>query len=246
MNLPSISVLVVAHNEDALIRKCLDSIFSQTVSPNEIVVVAHNCTDKTEEIVSGYEQVKLLSYQGPSGAIHARIKGFESVTGDIVLCIDGDAYADKKWIQKLSTPLLNQKNSGVGGEVIITNILTRRFFSTYINFHLAWLLGRVYKPSRNLAFWGTSFGLRREDYFQIGGLEPLLGLKEKLNLTDCPDDFYLAVKLSQIGNIVTVFGAPVRTISKEGNSWNAARHAQSQQKDGRKLWRHLAQKARIA
>ena len=243
MNLPSISVLVVAHNEEALIGKCLDSILSQTVSPNEIIVVAHNCIDKTEEIASGYGQVRVISYQGPVGAIHARIKGFESVTGDMVLCIDGDAYADRKWIQKMSTPLLNPKNSGVGGEVFITNILSRRYFSTYINFHLAWLLGRVHKPARNLAFWGTSFGLRREDYLKIGGLKPLLELKEKLHLTDCPDDYYLAIKLSQIGNIVTVFGAPVRTISKEGNSLNAIKHAQSQQRDGRKLWTYLAQKA---
>ena len=239
MNLPSISVLIVAHNEELLVGKCLDSILNQTVSPYEIVVVAHNCTDKTEEIVSNYKQVRLISYQGPTGTIHARIKGFESVTGDIVLCIDGDAYADKKWIQKMSTPLLNPKNSGVGGEVIITNILSRRFFSTYINFHLAWLLGLIYKPARNLAFWGTSFALRNEDYFKMGGLEPLLELKAKLNLTDCPDDFYLAVKLSQIGNIVTAFGAPVRTISKEGNSLKAIVHAQSQQKDGRKLWKYL-------
>ena len=73
----------------------------------------------------------------------------------------------------------------------------------------------------------------------MGGLEPLLELKAKLNLTDCTDDFYLAVKLSQIGNIVTAFGAPVRTISKEGNSLKAIVHAQSQQKDGRKLWKYL-------
>jgi biofilm PGA synthesis N-glycosyltransferase PgaC len=146
MNSPSISALVVAHNEEILIEKCIRSILDQSVAPDEIVIIAHNCTDKTEEIVSKYNQIKLISYQGPAGHIYARIKGFESVTGEIVVCTDGDSFVERNWIEKMTRPLQNQKVSGVGGVVIFTNILSRRF-SVASNFYLYWLIGFVHKSA---------------------------------------------------------------------------------------------------
>ncbi len=44
------SILVIAHNEAGRIGECLESLSRQTVRPDEIVVVAHNCSDGTAEV----------------------------------------------------------------------------------------------------------------------------------------------------------------------------------------------------
>ena len=80
---------------------------------------------------------------------------------------------------------------------------------------------------------------RTKDYFAIGGLEPLIKIRAKLKLIECPDDFYIAVKLREIGKIVTVLGTTVRAISKEGDSFRAMKRAHHQQEDGKKLQHYL-------
>lgn len=44
------SILIIAHNEEKHIRECIESILSQTQEADEIVLIAHNCTDNTVKI----------------------------------------------------------------------------------------------------------------------------------------------------------------------------------------------------
>lgn len=41
------SILIIAHNEEAYIQDCIESVLVQSKKANEIILVAHNCTDKT-------------------------------------------------------------------------------------------------------------------------------------------------------------------------------------------------------
>ena len=52
-----ISVLIIAHNEEAHIAECLDSIMGQTTRADEVLLIAHNCTDTTVEIARQYQKV---------------------------------------------------------------------------------------------------------------------------------------------------------------------------------------------
>ena len=52
-----ISVLIIAHNEESHIAECLDSIMGQTIQADEIILIAHNCTDMTLEIARQYQKV---------------------------------------------------------------------------------------------------------------------------------------------------------------------------------------------
>jgi cellulose synthase/poly-beta-1,6-N-acetylglucosamine synthase-like glycosyltransferase len=47
--LPPLTVLVPAHNEEALIGRCIRSVLDSATSGVEVLVVAHNCTDATAE-----------------------------------------------------------------------------------------------------------------------------------------------------------------------------------------------------
>jgi len=205
----SISVLIVAHNEEKYIEKCLNSIKNQTKKPDEVVLVAHNCSDNTIEIAKRFPFVNIIEYSGPKGTPYARIRGFELVKGDIVACIDGDSYASPEWLERIVKPLENQSIAGVGGMIwypktILANLSSISFF----------FLEKYFRSTYHFYFWGANFACRKEDYKRVGGLVPLITLKDDLGLHFFPDDAYLSCALSNIGTISFVSTASVFTYLK--------------------------------
>jgi hypothetical protein len=57
-------VLIPAHNEEATIGRNLHALLTQTRVPDRIVVVADNCTDRTEEIARRYRGVTVMRTVG--------------------------------------------------------------------------------------------------------------------------------------------------------------------------------------
>ncbi len=193
-----ISVLIIAHNEQKHIRKCIDSILKQTVQADEIVLICHNCTDDTVSIARSFDTVKFIDYSGPEGIPYARIKGFNEVTGDIIACLDGDSSAAPRWLEHITAPLLKHQNiSLVAGYVILTN----DFFARLTSFWQFVLFKKLFRVDVNCFAWGSNFACRKSDYVKVGGMEPLLELRKTLSLHFWAEDFYLSRALMQIGKI---------------------------------------------
>ena len=57
-------VLIPAHNEEATIGKNLHALLTQTRVPDRIVVIADNCTDRTEQIAHRYRGVTVMRTVG--------------------------------------------------------------------------------------------------------------------------------------------------------------------------------------
>ncbi len=202
-----ISVLIIAHNEEEWIKRCIESILNQTQKPNEIVLIAHNCTDGTIKIAQNYPEIKIVEYNGPIGMPYERIKGFENVTGDIICCIDGDAWADKNWIKNIIKPLiLNPENTIVGGRLIMNNNLFWRFAMIGQFFRR-----KIIKDEESQFASGANFACRKIDYEKVGGFEPIIKLKQDLNLYFWAEDYYLSKSLQQIGKFDIVWNAIVYT-----------------------------------
>jgi cellulose synthase/poly-beta-1,6-N-acetylglucosamine synthase-like glycosyltransferase len=96
--LPPISVLIPAHNEEVLIGRCVQSLMSCSGTGTEVVVVAHNCTDATAaEAEAAGARVMVLNDSGQTGKSCALNYGFEAIlTGPSqgVLVIDADSAVD--------------------------------------------------------------------------------------------------------------------------------------------------------
>ncbi len=107
------SVLIIAHNEQKHIAECVRSVLDQTQKPDEVMVIVHNSTDKTLEIARQFP-VTAIEFKGAPGIISARIEGLSHVSGDVILCIDGDSVAEKNWIETMSATLQKDQNILVG------------------------------------------------------------------------------------------------------------------------------------
>ncbi len=212
------SVLIIAHNEEKYIEKCITSILNQNEKPDEIVLVAHNCADKTVEISKKYP-IKIIEFKGETGIIQARLKGIENLSGDIILCIDGDSCAEKNWIEEMKK--LFQKNVVLIGSYVK---LSGGIFNSIGNF-----FNKLSCTKSNNAthwIWGPSFGFlgKDKDKIQTGFLKSI-EIREKLKLSRDVDDYMLGLFIKRYGDIRITNKTYVTTNIKERGFLNEVKRS---------------------
>ena len=103
------SIIIPNYNEEKYIKRCLDSIFNQTMNKGkyEVIVIDDGSTDKSIEIIKQYD-VKLLN-SNRLGAGGARNKGLDIASGKYIILLDGDDYLyENDVLEKLDKKLDNQ------------------------------------------------------------------------------------------------------------------------------------------
>ena len=187
----------------------------QSVQPDEIVLIAHNCTDRTVSIASEYPLVSVIEYDGPKGLLYARIKGFETVTGDIIANTDADSVLDPYWFERITKPLKqNAEIVGVGTNMLSVGNIWQTILS-YKYILINQRLGLVFNKPSSRYFIGPSFAIRKKEYNAVGTLTPLIQLVDELGLEPCQDDVYLSMLLSQRGKLEFIRDILVKTVTKE-------------------------------
>ena len=97
------SIVIPTYNRAHIISKSLDSIFSQTYSNWEIIVVDDASTDNTKEIVAGYipkGNVHYVVNEKNSERSYSRNRGMMLATGDFVTLLDSDDILYPHCLQK--------------------------------------------------------------------------------------------------------------------------------------------------
>jgi glycosyltransferase involved in cell wall biosynthesis len=209
------SVLIIAHNEEKYISKCVESILNQTQKPDEIVLIIHNSTDKTLEISKRYP-ISVVQFDGVPGISSARIEGLNHIHNEIIICIDGDSYAEKNWVSVMSQTL-QRDNVLVGSWV--------RFKGTAWGFVRNFFVKKIpVSKSKNATerIWGPSFGFWSKDKEKVKAIwQKSTELSRELNLTRNPEDYWLGLFMSREGNLEVTDKTCVTQYSKEKNSYKA-------------------------
>lgn len=91
MNSPTFSVVIPAYNVEAYIGETLDSVFKQTFSDFEIIVVNDGSTDSTKETIHQFHDPRLRLYNVNNGGVsRARNYGIDLAQGEYIAFLDGD------------------------------------------------------------------------------------------------------------------------------------------------------------
>lgn len=116
---PKVSVIIPAHNQEAVIEKVIKAVLSLSYPKNklEIVAVDDDSTDSTGKIMDFLskkdKRLKVLhrhpGYTGKAAAVNAGIK---HATGEIIGVLDGDNPKIKKSALNLMIPYFEDKNLG--------------------------------------------------------------------------------------------------------------------------------------
>ena len=105
--IPRISVLVRARNDEVLIERTLKGIFSQTVRPFEVVVCDDNSTDRTREVAAKFPVRFFRRPEGPYKPGKTLNALVADAKGDIVVFNNSDSVpCNDRWLEELVKPLL--------------------------------------------------------------------------------------------------------------------------------------------
>jgi hypothetical protein len=96
--LPTLSIVVPAHNEEALIGRCVRALLVSAGSGAEVLVIAHNCTDATvAEAEAAGASVLILNDPRQTGKGCALSYGVDTMlagNSDAMLVVDADSVVD--------------------------------------------------------------------------------------------------------------------------------------------------------
>ncbi|MBQ3349641.1 MAG: glycosyltransferase family 2 protein [Thermoguttaceae bacterium] len=91
--MPKISVIIPVYNAEQYLRKCLDSVVSQTFRDIEIICVDDGSTDSSPAILDEYsakDNRVVAIHQANAGVAAARNTGLKSAQGDYLAFLDSD------------------------------------------------------------------------------------------------------------------------------------------------------------
>ena len=118
MNL--VSVIIVTRNHSSYLAKCLNSVLNQTYKNFEIIIIDHNSSDNTADIIKSYDsdKIKYFIYKKEKGIAAVRNFGIERSKGEYIFFTDSDCIASKNWIEEGMRLLIDNDIAGIEGKTI--------------------------------------------------------------------------------------------------------------------------------
>lgn len=104
MSQPLVSVIVPVYNTAGYLRKCVDSILSQTVSDIEVILVDDGSTDESGMIADHFAEIdKRVSvfHKTNAGVSHTRNLGLSMARGEWVTFVDSDDTISMDFVEEL-------------------------------------------------------------------------------------------------------------------------------------------------
>lgn len=97
-----ISIIMSVYNVEEYLDECLKSIFTQTYTNIEVIIVNDGSTDNSIDIINKYRQKNsniVYIEQENKGLSEARNLGLKVAKGEYILYIDSDDYIDSNMLQ---------------------------------------------------------------------------------------------------------------------------------------------------
>ncbi|MBK8986042.1 MAG: glycosyltransferase [Chloroflexi bacterium] len=124
-----ISIIIPAHNAQAIIAECVTAVLQQrgVPQPYEVIVVDDGSDDETAQRATAAGATVIQ--QPPRGPAAARNNGLRAAQGDIICFTDADCVPQPDWLAALVAPLLaDEGTTAVKGRYITQQKeLTARF-----------------------------------------------------------------------------------------------------------------------
>lgn len=228
VNSPKVSAIIPAYNEERVIKGIVSDLLKQDYPHLEVIVVAHNCSDKTMESLETFKsdtRLKVVEYRtSESGKALAMNKGFSVSTGDIIAEFDADnRIADRDMFRKAVRYFLYTDCGAIQAKLKVTNgdlnLVTKYQEIEYTLFsHLFWAGRNVLKKNCNCG--GTGIFFRRTILEQVDGWDNLL-----------TEDYAMFRKLSKAGAKI-LYAPDIESFDEKPASWTVLMKQRSRWQKG--------------
>lgn len=195
----TLAIVIPVYNEEGYLNACLDSIVSQTIKPDEVIVVDNNSSDSSVEIASRYDFVTVL-HEERQHQTFAQATGFNHARSDILGRIDADSILSPDWVKNIKNGFaVNPNVIAITGDADPYDTYSKPLSLFF--FHAYYAIARKIAGHRLL--WGANMALRRDAWDEV---------KDKVRLkADIWEDYDLAFCLARLGSgqIIFMSGIPV-------------------------------------
>lgn len=193
--LPFVSILVAAHNEEAVIEKKIRSILQTTypISQIEVIIGSDSSTDKTNSIVRSLEieftNLKLIEFSARQGKVSIVNQLVDIAKGDIVVSTDANVFLEENTLFEL-IKFMKDPEVGLVDSRMVNTGLNRTGISIQESIYIT---HEVMVKYREGMLWGTMIG-------PFGGcyaIQKELFVKPPSNFL--VDDFYINMRVLEQG-----------------------------------------------
>lgn len=112
-----ISVYIPAYNVGEFLARSIESLMSQTLAPDEILVVDDGSRDNSAEIAGAFKGVTLIRHRINKGLAAVRNTAMQAARNEFVASIDADCIAHPSWLSELVKNMDDPHLAGVGGKL---------------------------------------------------------------------------------------------------------------------------------
>lgn len=214
---PLVSIIVPVYNAQSSIKKCIESILSQTEKNFEIILVDDGSKDDSLKICMDFcnqnERIKVI-HQENGGVSTARNAGIDVVVGEWITFIDNDDYVGSSYLQDLIAAqkqndadlavagytIVNEKSGKIENRKTVNNCMEIRQFVEHINEWEGFFNGPFAKLFRSSIV--HRYGIRFPENVHIGEdkifCSEYLNYCNRLSFTASVEYFYV------VGNVGTL------------------------------------------
>ena len=211
--LPQISVLMPVYNGARYLREALDSIFSQSFTDFECVLIDDGSTDQTTEIIESYTDSRITYISdGQNVGLTQRLnQGLEIARGKYIARHDDDDISSpQRFAQQVELLESNQDYLGCGSRVAIIDadgdVIGGRNFALD---HLALMDQNLLENQ----FIHGSLMLRKTELLAVGGYRPFFVYAQ---------DYDLTLRLQEHGKLINL-EAPLYSLRYSNDAISASR-----------------------
>lgn len=166
---PDITVVVAAHNEEARLGRCLDSVRAAAAGRAVEILVVDNCSTDATAAVAAAHGARVIA-EPRLGAVHAKAAGVAAARAPLCAVLDADSVCPPDWLERIAGAFAAEPRlvglSGparyVGARAWVHGVMW--FWYTF------WKLVQAVAGTALYAV-GTNVAFRREAYLRAGGYD---------------------------------------------------------------------------
>ena len=180
IQMPRVSVILPARNEENFISRCLETLSTQDYKDFEIIAIDDSSEDKTGEIIEKFAKqdskiIHVSAREKPEnwmGKNWACMEGFKKATGSLLLFTDADTKFEKNVITLTVSHLQSEELDAL---TVIPRLrcidritkITLPMLSTFL--HSRYSALNVNNPKKKVGyFFGSYFMIKKQVYEEIG------------------------------------------------------------------------------
>ncbi len=186
-----ISVIIPLYNKAPYIEKAIRSVFAQTYTDWELIVIDDGSTDNSVSVVEmmhcivSSDKVRLIQ-QKNAGVSTTRNRGVEMTQGEYICFLDADDWWNEYFLEEISKAIVAYPDAGI----IATNywyvkngrqrVCVQNMQDGYMDYIAAYL--HQMKVGGGMPLWTGAVCVRKDVFLAIGGFNPQLRLGEDFDL----------------------------------------------------------------